>query len=95
MVLIPAHVTTSTGRSVTTLTQGNFRLTQDNVEQTITHFAMDDAPVSIGLLFDASGSMRSKMQKASEAAAAFFKTSNTEDEFFLIEFSGRAKMSVP
>jgi Ca-activated chloride channel family protein len=95
LVLIPVHVTTTVGRSVTTLRRTDFRLSDDNVEQAIQQFSHEDAPVSIGLLFDTSGSMRTKMQKASEAAAAFFKTSNRGDEFFLVEFNNRARLTVP
>lgn len=95
LVVIPAHVTTEMGTSVTSLTRENFQLIEDNVEQPIVHFDKDDAPVSIGLLFDHSGSMRDKMQKAEEAVTAFFKTANTEDEFFLVEFSDRARLTVP
>jgi Ca-activated chloride channel family protein len=95
LVLIPVHVTTPLGASVNNLNKINFRIYEDTVEQTITHFASEDAPLSIGLLFDASGSMRNKMRQASEAAAAFFKTANREDEFFLVEFNERAKLSVP
>src|ERR1700682_1187613 len=68
LVLIPVHVTTPLGASVTNLDQENFRLFEDNAEQKITHFAKEDAPTSIGLLFDASGSMRNKMRKSLEAA---------------------------
>jgi VWFA-related protein len=95
LVVIPAWVTTSTGKSVTSLTQEDFRLTEDNVEQRITYFAKDDAPLSIGLLFDTSGSMRNKIDKASESLAEFFKTANREDEFFLVEFNDRAKLTIP
>jgi VWFA-related protein len=95
LVVIPAHVTTSAGFSVTSLDKKNFRVIEDNVEQPIVHFDKDDAPVSVGLLFDKSGSMRDKMEKAAEAVTAFFKTSNTEDEFFLVEFSDQAKVVVP
>jgi Ca-activated chloride channel family protein len=95
LVLIPVHVPTPLGASVNNLNKTNFRIYEDTVEQTITHFASEDAPLSIGLLFDASGSMRNKMRQSSEAAAAFFKTANREDEFFLIEFNERAKLSVP
>ncbi len=95
LVLIPAHVTTTIGAPVTNLTKADFRLFEDNVEQRITQFAMDDAPISIGLLFDASGSMRSKIHKGSEAAAAFFRTANPEDEFFLVEFGDRPRLTVP
>ena len=95
LVLIPAHVTTAIGASVTNLTKGDFHLFEDNVEQTITHFAQEDAPISIGLLFDTSGSMHDKMRKASEAAAAFFRTANAEDEFFLVEFGDKPRLAVP
>ncbi len=95
LVEIPVHVTTPLGASVTTLKKGNFRVFEDDVEQDITHFAMDDAPLSIGLVFDSSGSMAHKIRKSSEAAAAFFKTANPEDEFFLVEFNEKPKLAVP
>ena len=95
LVIVPAHVTTSIGASVTDLTKEQFRLFEDNVEQKIAYFAKDDAPVSVGIVFDASGSMRNKMRKSSQAAAAFFKTANPEDEFFLVEFNERPWLAVP
>lgn len=95
LVLVPVHVTTRLGISVTDLNKTNFQIFEDNVEQTITHFAMDDAPLSIGLVFDASASMRNKLHKSSEAAAAFFKTANPEDEFFLVEFNERPHLAIP
>jgi VWFA-related protein len=95
LVLIPVHVTTQLGVSVTDLDKSNFRVFEDNAEQTITHFAKDDAPISIGVVFDASASMRSKLHKSSEAAAAFFKTANPQDEFFLIEFNERPRLAIP
>ncbi|HLI82317.1 MAG TPA: VWA domain-containing protein [Bryobacteraceae bacterium] len=95
LVLIPAHVSHAWGDPVTGLTAGSFHVFEDDVEQTVASFSSEDAPVSIGLLFDASGSMRNKMDKACEAAAAFFRTANADDEFFLVEFAGRVKISVP
>jgi Ca-activated chloride channel homolog len=95
LVVIPTHVTTQTGSSVTGLSRDNFSLMEDDVQQPIVHFDKDDAPVSIGLLFDKSGSMTDKMQKASEAVTAFFKTANAQDEFFLIEFSDAVRLTVP
>jgi len=95
LVLVPVHVTTPLGVSVTDLTKSNFHIFEDNVEQTITHFAKDDAPLSVGLVFDASGSMHNKLHKSSEAAAAFFKTANPEDEFFLVEFNERPHLAIP
>ncbi len=95
LVLIPVHVTTPLGATVTNLARENFQLFEENAEQTISLFANDDAPMSIGLLFDDSGSMKKKKGKVSEAAAAFFILANKEDEFFLVEFNDRAKLVVP
>ncbi|HML15504.1 MAG TPA: VWA domain-containing protein, partial [Bryobacteraceae bacterium] len=92
LVLIPAHVTTALGVSVTHLKAQDFHLFEDGVEQQITHLSNEDAPVSVGVLLDTSGSMRDKIRKSGEAAAAFFKTANPEDEFFLIEFNERPKL---
>jgi Ca-activated chloride channel family protein len=99
LAVIPVHVTTAFGKPVTDLTKDSFRLFESNggdsrVEQRITYFGAEDTPVSIGLLLDTSGSMRSKMHEAAEAAQAFFKTANVEDEFFLVEFAERAKLAV-
>lgn len=95
LVLIPVHVTTAGGASVTGLKKEDFTLFEDGVERTITHFAKDDAPISAGVLLDISGSMKNKMAKASEAATEFFKFANPEDEFFLVEFNGRARLTAP
>ena len=95
LVLIPAHVTNPAGVSVPGLSKENFTLFEDNVEQKIVHFASEDAPLSIGLLFDASGSMENKIRKSWEAASEFFKTANSDDEFFLVQFSDRPKLLLP
>jgi Ca-activated chloride channel family protein len=55
----------------------------------IRHFSSEDAPVSIGVIFDMSGSMVSKIDRAREAVMEFFKTANPQDEFFMITFSDR------
>jgi VWFA-related protein len=95
LVLIPVHVTNSIGATVNGLDAGNFRVVEDRVDQTIRTVITEDAPVSVGFLFDASGSMRPKMKKAAEAAASFFRTSNPDDEFFLIEFNDKARLISP
>ncbi len=95
LVLIPVHVTTPYGSSVTDLKKEDFNLFEDGVQQTITHFAQDDAPVSVGLLLDTSGSMKNKMATVCEAATEIFKFANPDDEFFLVEFNGRAKLKIP
>ena len=95
LVTIPARITTLAGVPITGLRKENFRLYEDDVEQTIVHFGMDDVPVSIGLLFDVSGSMSNKIGKAADAVKEFFKTANPQDEFFLIRFNERVKVVVP
>jgi Ca-activated chloride channel homolog len=95
MVLVPAHVTNALGAPVTDLTKENFRILEDGVERPITYFATEETPVSVGFLFDSSGSMHNKMHQSSEAAAAFLSTANRDDEFFLVEFNEHAKLSVP
>ena len=92
LVLINVTVTDPLNRFVTGLERENFRLLEDKVEQKLTHFASEDAPLSVGLVFDASGSMGSKLQKARLAAAQFFRTANPEDEFFLIQFNDRPEL---
>jgi Ca-activated chloride channel homolog len=95
MVLVPAHVTNALGAPVTNLVKENFRVLEDGVERPITYFGTEETPVSVGFLFDSSGSMHNKMHQSSEAAAAFFSTANKDDEFFLVEFNEHAKLSVP
>ena len=95
LVLVPAQVTNFLGVPITDLHKEDFQVFEDGVEQPITNFSMEDAPLSIGMLFDISGSMRNKIKKSTEAAEAFFKTANPQDEFFLIEFSDRPKLTVP
>jgi Ca-activated chloride channel family protein len=95
LVLVPVSVVDPQNRPVTGLEKEHFRVLDDRVEQTITHFSMDDEPVAVGLVFDISGSMGSKLQKSRQAAAEFFRTSNIEDEFFLVEFNDQPKLVVP
>jgi len=95
LVLVPVTVCDPSNRPVTGLEKEHFRVLEDRVEQKITHFSMDDEPVAVGLVFDISGSMGPKLQKARMAAAEFFKTANPDDEFFLVEFNDQPKMVVP
>ena len=95
LVLVPVRVCDPYNRPVTGLEKEHFKVFDDKVEQTITHFAMDDEAVAVGLVFDISGSMGNKLAKARQAAAAFFKTANPDDEFFLVEFNDQPKMEVP
>lgn len=95
MVLVPAQVVDLSGAPVVNLRREDFRVFEDGVEQKITDFTREDSPVSVGFLFDSSASMRNKMHQSSQAADAFFKTANKGDEFFLVEFNERARLSVP
>jgi Ca-activated chloride channel homolog len=95
LVLINVTVTDPLNRFVTGLEKEHFRLYEDKVEQEISNFSSEDAPISIGLVFDTSGSMGPKLQKSRQAAAEFFKTSNPSDEFFLVQFNDRPELSVP
>ncbi len=95
LVLINVTVTDPLNRFVTGLEKEHFRLFEDKVEQEITQFSSEDAPISIGLVFDTSGSMGPKLQKSRLAAAEFFKTANPADEFFLVQFNDRPELTVP
>lgn len=92
VVLIPVAVTDPLNKFVSGLEKDNFRLFEDKVEQRIDYFTNDDAPISIGLVFDASGSMRHKLKRSRQAVSEFLKSANPEDEFFLIQFSDRAEL---
>ena len=95
LVLINVTVTDPLNRFVTGLEREHFRLYEDKVEQEISEFSSEDAPISIGLVFDTSGSMGSKLQKSRQAASEFFKTANPSDEFFLVQFNDRPELVIP
>jgi Ca-activated chloride channel family protein len=95
LVLINVTVTDPLNRFVTGLEKEHFRLFEDKAEQEITQFSSEDAPISIGLVFDTSGSMGPKLQKSRQAANEFFKTANPADEFFLVQFNDRPQLLVP
>jgi Ca-activated chloride channel family protein len=95
MVLVSATVTDTYERLVTGLDQSNFRVFEDGTEQEIVHFASEDVPISIGIIFDMSGSMVDKFDKSKKAAVEFMKTSNPQDEFFLVNFNDHARLITP
>jgi Ca-activated chloride channel homolog len=93
LALVNVTVTDPYNRLVTGLDPDNFRVFEDNVEQEIVTFSSEDVPISIGVIFDFSGSMANKVDKAREAALEFFKTANPQDEFFLVSFNERAELT--
>ena len=92
LVLIPVTVTDPMNRFVTGLEKENFKLTEDKQPQEITQFSSEDAPLSVGVVFDCSGSMGHKLDKSRQAVAQFFKLANPEDEFFLVQFNDSANL---
>src|SRR5260370_41312733 len=95
LVLIPVTVTDPMNRFVTGLEKENFKVLEDKKEQEVTQFSSEDAPISVGVVFDCSGSMGQKLAKSRIAVAQFFKMANPEDEFFLVQFNDSANLIQP
>jgi Ca-activated chloride channel homolog len=95
LALVNVTVTDPHNRPVTGLEPDNFRIFEDNVEQEVVNFSSEDVPVSIGVIFDLSGSMANKLSCAKEAAAQFLKTANPQDEGFLVGFGTHAELFSP
>ena len=94
LVLVPATVTDPMNRLVTGLEKENFEVYDNNIGQVIKSFSTEDAPVTIGVIFDLSGSMNSKFQRARKALSEFLRTSNPLDEFFVVGFNDRPAVIV-
>ncbi|HWC96268.1 MAG TPA: VWA domain-containing protein [Candidatus Sulfopaludibacter sp.] len=95
MVQIPVTVTDPMDRSVMNLNAGNFRVFEGDVEQTISAFSLSDAPVSAGIVFDTSGSMKRRIQESRASVQQFLETAVPEDEFFLVQFADAANLLSP
>ncbi len=93
LVLVNATVTDSLNRYVSGLGQEHFQVWEDKLEQKIEYFSSEDNPVSLGVIFDVSGSMKDKISTARDAAVTFLKTGNPEDEYFLVEFANRPEVA--
>jgi Ca-activated chloride channel family protein len=93
MTLVNVTVTDPLDRLVTGLEKEHFRVFEDGVEQEVLTLSSEDVPVSIGLVFDMSGSMSDKVEKAREAAVQFMRTANPQDQFFLVSFNERAELT--
>lgn len=92
LVSLTVTVTDPYNRLVTGLEQKHFEVFEDKVKQKIEHFKDDDVPVSVGIAFDVSGSMKGKIDRAREALKAFVDTSHDDDDFFLIGFNQRTNL---
>ncbi|MGE0127841.1 MAG: VWA domain-containing protein [Blastocatellales bacterium] len=92
LVSLTVTVTDAYNRLVTGLDKQHFEVFEDKVKQDISFFNDDDAPVSLGIIFDVSGSMKGKLDRAIEALKAFIQTSHDDDDFFLVGFNQRANL---
>jgi Ca-activated chloride channel family protein len=87
LVVLHASILNDRGIFVPGLKQENFRVLEDKVEQKLSVFKQEDVPVSFGLVIDNSGSMRDKRPQVNAAALTFVKTSNPQDEGFVVNFN--------
>ena len=94
LVLIPVTVTDTLNRFVLGFQKQDFQLFEDGMEQNVDVFSGEDAPLSVGVLFDESGSMGYKLRNSRDAAAQLLNALEKEDEAFLVEFADLAKVSI-
>lgn len=87
MVRLPISIVDKDGNIVNGLTEGNFRVLENNTPQKISAFTHSDIPISVGLVIDNSGSMRSKRARVNAAAMTFVQTSNPQDQMFVVNFN--------
>src|SRR5262245_5950602 len=93
LVSVRVTVTDQSGRAIEGLSKDNFKVYEDKVEQPVSFFSDEDAPASVGIVFDTSNSMSAgKIMRAKEALARFIQTSHEQDEYFLISFSSSAQL---
>ncbi|MFZ0980937.1 MAG: VWA domain-containing protein, partial [Candidatus Acidiferrales bacterium] len=87
LVVLHVTVTDQKGDFVPDLTKGEFQVYEDKIPQDVSLFSRDDVPVTMGLVIDNSGSMREKRAQVNAAAMTFVKTSNPQDEAFVVNFN--------
>lgn len=95
LVLLDVSVATAAGVHVSNLKKEDFKVYEDGKLQNVTHFASDDVPVTVGLLIDTSGSMRSKYDRVVTAAMSFIRAGNRADEVFIVNFGDRVTQGLP
>jgi VWFA-related protein len=95
LVLIPVSVTDRKNHPVVGIDARQFRVFDGKAEQQVLNVSSDETPVSVGIVFDASGSMANKLPKARDAVGEFLKSANPDDEFFLVNFAATPELSVP
>jgi VWFA-related protein len=94
LVVVEATVRDQTGEIVNDLTQGNFHVYEDGVEQQIRHFSRDELPLAVALVVDASGSMGPALRQLHRVAYDTLSRLKPDDRVALFEFAARAKLRV-
>jgi len=97
VALVVLHTTVSDrqGGFASNLGERDFEVYEDGVPQSIRLFQNEDVPVTVGLVVDHSTSMRPKLAEVSAAARAFVRSSNREDEMFVVNFNERVSLGLP
>ena len=95
LVLLDVAAETPHGRNIAGLTKDNFKVYENGKIQAIRSFSNGDQPVSVGLVVDQSGSMRPKQREVLNAALAFVRASNPQDEMFVVNFNDRVSLGLP
>ena len=93
IVNVTISVTDPYGRFVTGLGKDHFEVYDNKVKQEIAHFTDEDAPLSLGIVYDVSGSMKERISRSLRALRRFIETSHHDDDFFLIGFNDRARLA--
>jgi Ca-activated chloride channel family protein len=91
-VVVRATVTDMLNRYVVGLEKEHFKVYENKVEQSITHFSNDKSPISVGIILDISGSMGDDMLTAKNSVTRFLEQGDTRDEYFLIGFNHQTKL---
>lgn len=94
-VLVQTDVLDKKGREITDLPGADFSVFENGIQQVIRSFSHDDAPVSVGILVDNSGSMRPKVVQVDRAALNFVRSSNPQDEVFIVKFNDEYHLVAP
>ena len=94
-VVLHATVSDRKGGFVSNLGEGDFEVYEDGVAQPIRLFKNEDVPVTVGLVVDHSTSMRPRIAEVTAATRAFVRSSNREDEMFVVNFNEKVYLGLP
>lgn len=95
LVVLPVTVRDRGGHLVTDLTENDFEIYENGIRQAVRLFRHEDVPVTVGLVIDHSGSMKPKLADVIEAARTFARSSNPEDQLFVVNFNENVTLGLP